>query len=144
MEFSRPEYWSGLPVPSPGDLTNSGIKPGSPALKADSLPNEPTGKPTTSKELEQKLCVRAKAGYCPCTQHSTLKREWAIYLSRHSSPGTGHTPILTPCKEQACLPSGSQQTRKSNLSLLIPPHHCRRGPRTALPEYLVSLLVNFY
>jgi len=34
--FSRQEYWSGLPFPSPGDLPNSGIKPGSPALHADS------------------------------------------------------------------------------------------------------------
>ena len=37
MGFSRQEYWSGLPFPSPGDLPNSGIKPGSPALQADSL-----------------------------------------------------------------------------------------------------------
>ena len=38
MEFSRQEYWSGLPCPSPGDLPNPGIEPGSPALQADSLP----------------------------------------------------------------------------------------------------------
>ena len=38
MEFSRPEYWSGQPFPSPGDLPNPGIKPRSPALQADSLP----------------------------------------------------------------------------------------------------------
>ena len=37
MEFSRQEYWSGLPFPSPGDLPNSGIEPGSPALQADTL-----------------------------------------------------------------------------------------------------------
>ena len=35
MEFSRQEYWSGLPFPSPGDLPNPGIEPGSPALQAD-------------------------------------------------------------------------------------------------------------
>jgi len=45
MEFSRPEYWSGLPFPSPRDLPNSGIKPRSPALQVDSLPDEPQGKP---------------------------------------------------------------------------------------------------
>ena len=45
MEFSRQEYWSGLPFPSPGDLSDSGIKPVSPALQADSLPSEPLGKP---------------------------------------------------------------------------------------------------
>ena len=40
-EFSRQEYWSGLPFPSPGDLPHSGIKPASPALQGDSLPAEP-------------------------------------------------------------------------------------------------------
>ena len=44
MEFSRQEYWSGLPFPSPGDLPNPGIEPGSPALQADALPSEPAGK----------------------------------------------------------------------------------------------------
>ena len=45
IEFSRQEYWSGLPFPYPGDLPNSGIKLRSPALQADSLPAEPQGKP---------------------------------------------------------------------------------------------------
>ena len=45
MEFSRREYWSGLPLPPPGDLPDPGIEPGSPALRADSLPAEPQGKP---------------------------------------------------------------------------------------------------
>ena len=45
MEFSRQEYWSGLPFPSPGDLPDPGIKPGSPALQADALSSEPPGKP---------------------------------------------------------------------------------------------------
>ena len=47
MGFSRQEYWSGLPFPSPGDLPNPGIKPGSPALRADALPPERPGKPNT-------------------------------------------------------------------------------------------------
>ena len=45
MGFSKQEYWSGLPFPSPGDLPDPGIKPGSPALQAHSLPSEPPGKP---------------------------------------------------------------------------------------------------
>ena len=45
MEFSRPEYWSGQPFPSPGGLPNPGVKPRSPALQADSLPVEPHGEP---------------------------------------------------------------------------------------------------
>ena len=44
-EFSRPEYWSGQPFSSPGDLPNPGIKPSSLILQADSLPAEPQGKP---------------------------------------------------------------------------------------------------
>ena len=43
--LSRQEYWSGLPFPTPGDLPNPGIKPGSPTLQADSLLSEPPGKP---------------------------------------------------------------------------------------------------
>ena len=43
--FSRQEYWSGLPFPSPGDLPDPGIEPRSPALQADSLPSKPQGKP---------------------------------------------------------------------------------------------------
>ena len=45
MGFSRQEYWSGLPFPLSGDLTNRGIEPGSPALQADSLLREPPRKP---------------------------------------------------------------------------------------------------
>ena len=45
MGFSKQEYWSGLPFPSPGDLPDPGIEPGSPALEADALTSEPPGKP---------------------------------------------------------------------------------------------------
>ena len=44
MGFSRQEYWSGLPFPSPGDLPNPGIAPESPALQTDTLPSEPLEK----------------------------------------------------------------------------------------------------
>ena len=44
MGFSRQEYWSGLPFPSPGDLPDPGIEPWSPALQADALTSEPPGK----------------------------------------------------------------------------------------------------
>ena len=45
LGFPRQEYWSGLPSSSPGDLPDSGIQPGSPALQADSLPSQPPGRP---------------------------------------------------------------------------------------------------
>ena len=46
MGFSRQEYWSGLPFPSPGDLPDPGIKPVSPELQADALLSEPPGSPS--------------------------------------------------------------------------------------------------
>ena len=53
MGFSRQEYWSGLPFPSPGDLPNPGIEPRSPAFQADALTPEPPGKPRDEyKEME--------------------------------------------------------------------------------------------
>ena len=48
LGFSRQEYWSGLPFPSPGDLPDPGIEPGSPALGADALTSEPPGKPMSN------------------------------------------------------------------------------------------------
>ena len=45
MGFSRQEYWSGLPFPSPGDLPDPGIEPRSLALQADALTSEPPEKP---------------------------------------------------------------------------------------------------
>ena len=50
MEFSRQEYWSGLPFSSPGDLPDPGTALRAPALQADSLPTEPLGKPQTLKK----------------------------------------------------------------------------------------------
>ena len=58
MEFSRQEYWSGLPFPSPGDLPDPGIEPGSPTLRADALPSEPPGNPPTCLILCKTLHCR--------------------------------------------------------------------------------------
>ena len=51
MGFSRQEYWSGLPFPSPGDLRSPGIEPRSPALQADSLPYEPNFEASTGNKV---------------------------------------------------------------------------------------------
>ena len=59
MGFSRREYWSGLPFPSPGDLPDPGVKPRSPTLQADSLPSEPPGKP---QHKSWQTCVRGSVG----------------------------------------------------------------------------------
>ena len=53
MGFSRQEYWSGLPFPSPGDLPYPGIEPRSPAFQANALTSEPPGKP-----MENMICFQ--------------------------------------------------------------------------------------
>ena len=55
MGFSRQEYWSGWPFPSPGILPNPGIESGSPALQADALTSEPPGKPTAAAVAAKSL-----------------------------------------------------------------------------------------
>ena len=57
MEFSRQEYWSGLPFPSPGDLPDPGIEPTSHAFQADALPSEPSGKLSVEPVLINYLSV---------------------------------------------------------------------------------------
>ena len=64
MGFSKQRYWNGLPFPSPGDLPHPGIEPGSSALKANSLPSVPPGKPclicTLSQTCERNLSYLGK------------------------------------------------------------------------------------
>ena len=58
MGFSRQEYWTELPFPSPGDLPNPGNEPRSPALQADTLPSELPRKPKkrqTTQKLKKKI-----------------------------------------------------------------------------------------
>ena len=59
--FSRQEYWSGWPIPSPGDLPNPRIESGFPALKADSLPAELPGKPKdVFYQHKMKQCINSQ------------------------------------------------------------------------------------
>ena len=57
MEFSRQEYWNGLPILFPRDLPDPRIEPRSPALQADSLPSEPPGKPLKGHKWEDILVL---------------------------------------------------------------------------------------
>ena len=76
MGFSRQEYWSEVPFPSPGNLPSPGNEPGSPALQADALPSEPPGKPLVRTVLrcnmdknQGKLAPtwnRRKKSFFPC------------------------------------------------------------------------------
>ena len=68
MELSRQVYWSGQFFPSPGDLPNPGIEPGSPPLRPDSLLSEPAGKPRTSaKDLLVPLVEKESVSEVPST-----------------------------------------------------------------------------
>ena len=64
MGFSRQEYWSRLPFPSPGDLPNPSIELGSSALQADSLPSQPPGK-DLGYSTEEGSEVLISAGFPP-------------------------------------------------------------------------------
>ena len=57
MGFSRQEYWSGLPFPSPGDLSDPGMEPGFPALQAESLPSEPPGRPYGPMDVDNLISI---------------------------------------------------------------------------------------
>jgi len=60
VEFSRQEYWSGFPFPSPGDLPNPGIKARYSALQADSLLAEPPGKPIVNHNCLETACLNCQ------------------------------------------------------------------------------------
>ena len=94
MEFSRPEYWSGQPFPSPGDLPDPGIKPRSPALQADSLPAEPQGKPKNtgvgSLSLLQRIFLTQESN------QGLLHRRWILYQLSDQGAQDSNPTFLTP------------------------------------------------
>ena len=99
MEFSRPEYWSGLLFPSPGDLPNPGIEPRSPSLQVDSLPAEPQGKPTPLRMKHQfgtllfkVLFFNSKEGL----SDSRIPTQWM------AGPTTNHTTREILSEGDAC------------------------------------------
>ena len=100
MEFSRPEYWSGQPFPSPGDPPNPWIEPRSPALQADSLPAEPQGKPKNtgvgSLSLLQHILLTQESNW------GLLHCRWILYqLSYQRSPLVQNiTSVITETLQQ--------------------------------------------
>ena len=92
LEFSRQEYWSGLPFPTPGDLADPGIEPRFPTLQVDSLPSEPSGKPMLKVKVAQScpsLCDPMDYSLPGSSVHGILQAkilEWgAVPFSRKSS-----------------------------------------------------------
>ena len=97
MEFSRPEYWSGQPFPSPVDLPNPGIEPRPPTLQVDSSPSEPQGKPKNtgvdSLSLLQGIVPIQKLKW------GLLHCRWILYqLSYEGSPRTKLNSSFIICK----------------------------------------------
>ena len=90
MGFSRQEYWSGLPFPSPGDLPHPGIEPRSPALQADTLPSEPPVQ-----------LIKHFAIYLKLRQHYKSTILQYIFLSAcfYSEHPTGHFLLTKLCMQ---------------------------------------------
>ena len=91
MEFSRQEYWSGLPYPSPGDLPNPRIEPRCPALQVDSLQSEPPGK--HESEVTQScptLCDSMDSSLHQAPPSMGFSRQ--EYWSGLSFPSSGNIP----------------------------------------------------
>ena len=95
MEFSRQEYWNGLPFPPPADLPDPGIRPASPvspALQADSLPLKPSGNWKNKMRTEKSLII-----WCMKESDTT---EWLslmnfLWFSLLTSPNTSQSHLLT-------------------------------------------------
>ena len=98
MGFSRQEYWSGLPFPSPGDLPDPRIKPGSPALQAASLPTEP---PSEAK-WKSLSCVsdslQPHGLYGPWNSLGQNTGVGSLFLLQGIFPTQGSNPALPHCR----------------------------------------------
>ena len=115
MEFSKPEYWSGWPFPSPEDLPIPGIEPRSPTLQVDSLPAEPQGKTKNtgvgSLSLLQRIFLtqESNCGLLHCRQNlfqlsyqgsprnSQFTGVGNLSLLQGTSPSQGSNPGLPHC-----------------------------------------------
>ena len=107
MEFSRKQYWSGLPLPSPGDLPNPGIECGCLALQADSLLSEPLGKPQCTSMVTTINTVLS--GQCPGRQKPpppwvlftpTVKQTQLLQRPHYRLPNSSHRAA---CLGQVCI-----------------------------------------
>ena len=102
MGFSRQEYWSGLPFPSPGHLPYPGIEPGSPALQADDLPTEQWSGSMLSHCNCVRLCATPSLGFSrqehwsglpfPSPMHKSGKWKWSHSVMSDSSRPHGLQP----------------------------------------------------
>ena len=120
MEFSGQEYWSGLPFPSPGDLPNPGIKPGSPALQAAALLSEPPGDRKRvrhnlvmeKQQKQQNHFYYTAQGFTPPSLAKRAEHAMLSYLcgSGHTvaSVSNSHLPLFQPGKIISTLKTQSK------------------------------------
>ena len=106
MGFSRQEYWSGLPFPSPGNLPNPGTEPRFPALQADALPSEPPGKPLENIHVGYYKNPTKKSLPIDTMKVLVKKRQ------RCSNTHTQGSPKLTPFSFQDDPKGGLQAKEK--------------------------------
>ena len=104
MEFSRQEYWSGLPYPTPGIFPTK-IEPRSPTLQTDSLPSEPWGKHCISYLW---TCINTKRQRCGKIQNKLL-RVVPLEKRRRTERWEGRSPLA----------NAEQIMRNSNFILLL-------------------------
>ena len=103
MGFSRPEYWSGLPFPSPGDFPDPGMEPGSPSLQADSLVSEPPD-----------LVIGHVYPYCPgkavlCSESCPERQKGQGFFT--GAQGSGKVSLMSPQLVRSfCLGSASEHS----------------------------------
>ena len=113
VEFSREEYWSGLPFPSPGNLPDSGIEPRSLTLQADSLPSEPLGKP-----IKVKWALRVEHSFNRFSVFMKWNtREFSLCLCVFSFVSFPYRP---PCVRTHGEASLGRKNSYQNLTLLSP------------------------
>ena len=102
--FFRQEYWSGLPFPSPGDLPDPGIEPGSPTLQADFLPSEPPEKEGWSSWIHAKQLEKTLESPLDCKEIKPVNpkgnQSW-IFIGRIDAEA--EVPILWPPHEKNWL-----------------------------------------
>jgi len=147
MGFSRQEYWSGLPFPSPGDLPDPGIEPRSPALQADPLPSEPPGKP---KKLQSFYNATSYSHFCISTLHRQLEFTLLSMVTLRILPKrTGSLACCLPrpayclSRRTSALGRITQPGQRRGLSPVRPTHSrgispCHLPPPPLLTSHLLS------
>ena len=136
--FSRQEHWSRLPFPSPGDLPDLGIEPGSPALQADALPSEPPAIPqlgihTEETRIERDTCtpmfiaalfIIARTWKQPrcLSEDEWIRKLWYIYIMEYypaNKKNTFESVLMRWMKLEPIIQSKVSQKEKHQYSILM-------------------------